>query len=283
MNKLVSVIITNYNYGEYIGTAIESALIQDYKPIEIIVVDDGSSDNSIEIISTYLPKIKLLQKVNGGVSSARNLGIENSLGSYVAFLDADDFWDKNKISQQIRNLEDSKTLLNYCGIRFFSENKTDIHFSEEKRDGNFYEYFLDYPSRTPFPPSSVLMSIELAQAVGEWDINLMRAAEDWDYFRRAAKFSDFSYTNQILVSHREHPYSLTSGPLRLYFRDNHKAYVKMLIEERDHLSPRDQRRLIRRFHYIFIKSFIKHTDLSACFILLRSIFRRTEFFYELEL
>lgn len=283
MNDLVSVIITNYNYGNYVAAAIESVIAQDYNALEIIVVDDGSTDNSIKIISSYLPKVNLVKKENGGVSSARNLGIVHATGKYIAYLDADDFWEPKKISKQIIVLIDSKSQLNYCGIKFIDEIRGEVASSKENRAGNFNDFFIHNPSRTPFPPSSVLMSMELVKLVGEWDINLKSAAEDWDYFRRAAKFSDFSCTDENLLTHREHSRSLTSGPKRLYFRDNHSAFLKMLKAERSSTDSKEQQRLIRIFLWDYIKSFMKQGDFRASFVLLKTLIWHKKLFYKIKL
>jgi glycosyltransferase involved in cell wall biosynthesis len=103
-NPLVSVLIANYNYAKYVGEAIESALKQTYSNLEIIVCDDGSKDNSCEVIETYVQKdsrVKLIRKQNGGVSSALNATYQESKGQIICFLDADDIWMKDKLQVMI--------------------------------------------------------------------------------------------------------------------------------------------------------------------------------------
>jgi len=101
INKLVSVIITNYNYEQYLSEAIESVLHQTYQHFELIIVDDGSKDNSAEIINKYVllhpEKIKVVVKENGGQGSAFNAGYRIAIGEVIAFLDADDYWYENKL------------------------------------------------------------------------------------------------------------------------------------------------------------------------------------------
>ena len=87
---LVSIVITNYNYGRYLRTAIDSALAQTYSPVEVIVVDDGSTDDSREVIESYEKRIVPIIKANGGHGSALNAGFAASRGEIVIFLDADD-------------------------------------------------------------------------------------------------------------------------------------------------------------------------------------------------
>jgi glycosyltransferase involved in cell wall biosynthesis len=98
---LVSVIIPNYNYAQYLSYTVESVLAQTYQNIEIIVVDDGSKDNSLEVLGRYKDRIIVIPQSNAGVAAARNTGIERSRGDYLAFLDADDIWKEDKIARQI--------------------------------------------------------------------------------------------------------------------------------------------------------------------------------------
>jgi glycosyltransferase involved in cell wall biosynthesis len=98
-NPKVTVLINNYNYGRYLDKAIESALQQTYKNTEILVVDDGSTDNSPEVMKRYGKFITPVFKSNGGQASAVNKGFDSITGDYVFFLDADDYWDINKIEK----------------------------------------------------------------------------------------------------------------------------------------------------------------------------------------
>jgi len=104
-NKLVSILINNYNYAQFLGQAIESALNQTYKNVEVIVVDDGSMDNSREIISSFSDRIKAIYKKNGGQASAFNTGFAASNGEFIFLLDADDLFDIQKIEKSIRFFE----------------------------------------------------------------------------------------------------------------------------------------------------------------------------------
>lgn len=101
---LVSVLVPNYNYSRYIGETLDSALRQTYPHFEVIVCDDGSKDNSCEIIETYVQKdsrIKLIRKPNGGVASALNVAYQESKGEIICLLDADDIWLENKLQKTV--------------------------------------------------------------------------------------------------------------------------------------------------------------------------------------
>ena len=100
-NPLVSVILPTYNRKWILKEAIDSVLAQDYEDFELIVVDDGSTDNTCEILDTYGQDIIVLRQANKGVSAARNRGIAEAGGQLVAFLDSDDLWLPRKLSRQV--------------------------------------------------------------------------------------------------------------------------------------------------------------------------------------
>lgn len=105
-NSLVSVIIPCYNQGHYLKESIGSVLAQTYQPIEIVVVDDGSTDNTYEIAKTY-PSVKYVYQENGGLSAARNTGIDNSMGDFLVFLDSDDWLLPEAIAVNIEHLQEN--------------------------------------------------------------------------------------------------------------------------------------------------------------------------------
>jgi|HubBroStandDraft_6_1064221.scaffolds.fasta_scaffold332022_2 glycosyltransferase involved in cell wall biosynthesis len=107
LNKSVSIIIDNYNYQDYVAAAIESALSQTYQPCEIIVVDDGSTDNSQDVIRSFGDKIKVIFKKNGGQASAFNTGFSASTGDIVCLLDSDDLFLPTKVSRIVEILNNS--------------------------------------------------------------------------------------------------------------------------------------------------------------------------------
>ena len=104
MKSLVSILINNYNYGRFVADAIDSALGQSYSNCEVIVVDDGSQDNSREVISRFGSRVKTVFKSNGGQSSAFNAGFAESSGDVICFLDSDDVFLPNKVEQAVEGL-----------------------------------------------------------------------------------------------------------------------------------------------------------------------------------
>ena len=257
VKDLVSVIIPNYNYAEYLQESIDSVLNQDYPAIEIIVVDDGSTDNSSCILESYGSKIKVLQISNSGAPTARNFGLMNAHGSYIAYLDSDDFWISTKITTQVKRIKETKTDLVYCQMAILETKSNFRTVSNESREGNFRHEFLRNPTKTPFPPSTVLMTRNLVARVGMWDTKFKSPAEDFDYFRRCAKFTDFSIADGVLVVHRNHAKSLTSSSLLKYYLDNRLGLIKLFADEYPDLSFLARRVSWIKLNLSYAKSFLK--------------------------
>lgn len=147
---LLSVIMPVYNAEKWVAESIQSILNQDYNNLELICIDDGSSDNSVEIIKRFQindNRVKLFEQKNSGVCSARNLGIENAKGDYIAFIDADDIALKNMYSCLINLLEKEQSDISFCAFtRFFPSGKqlttTEYSFDRLKNNPQDIKYFL---------------------------------------------------------------------------------------------------------------------------------------------
>jgi len=143
--KKISVIIPNYNYARYIEQAIESVLIQSYENVELIIVNNGSTDNSLEVLEKFGDKIHLIDQPNLGQSGARNSGLSLSSGELIAFLDADDFWEPNKLEMQISLMNDATQLV-YSGISPFKDPGGEkLQSVLPKYKGSCSKYFIDLP------------------------------------------------------------------------------------------------------------------------------------------
>ncbi|HBB32475.1 MAG TPA: glucosyl transferase [Cyanobacteria bacterium UBA8803] len=121
--KLVSIIIPVYNVEKYIAATVQSVLDQTYKNLELIIVDDGSPDKSIEICQQFTdPRIKIFRQGNRGVAGARNNGVRHAQGDYIAFLDADDLWSPDKLEKHVHHLETSPAVgVSYSYSAFIDE------------------------------------------------------------------------------------------------------------------------------------------------------------------
>lgn len=133
LNPLVSIIIPAYNAEKYIGFAVDSVLDQTYQKFEILIIDDGSQDNTRKIMEEYSKKddrIRLLyNEHNLGVAATRNKGIELAKGFYICFLDSDDMWVSTKIEEQIQVLEDMNADFVYTSYRMIDDNGNECYES----------------------------------------------------------------------------------------------------------------------------------------------------------
>lgn len=129
IKNLVSIITPCFNGSKYVAETIDSVLAQSYTQWEMIIVDDGSKDNSVDIIRSYMEKdnrIILIQQPNGGSANARNHGIREAQGQYIALLDADDLWEYNFLEEQIRFMKDKNTLCVYSSYQRIDEHSNII-------------------------------------------------------------------------------------------------------------------------------------------------------------
>ncbi len=134
--KLVSVIVPAYNIEDYIGRCLDSIISQTYKNLEIIVVDDGSRDHTGEILDNYAKKdrrIKVIHKENGGVSSARNKGIEAAEGDYIGFIDGDDFIEPEMYKILLDLLEEENADIAHCGYQMVFPDRVDYYHNTGKK------------------------------------------------------------------------------------------------------------------------------------------------------
>lgn len=216
-NPLVSIIIVTYNYEKYIRYAIESAMMQNYPNSEIIVVDDGSTDNTEGVISSYLDKITYIKKENGGVASARNVGVKASKGKYISFLDADDLWIHDKIQLQVNYMEHNKHIM-VCSGDTASFNEKEVFQKSMKKDLKVYEgkIFDKLLIQNFVINITTMIRKEVLEEVGLYDEEL-KIAEDYNlYLRIAMKNHSFGFIDKVLAKRRCHETNITSKVDRNY-------------------------------------------------------------------
>lgn len=262
-NDTVSVIIPNYNYANFVGQAIESVLNQTYENIEVVVVNNGSTDDSLEVLEKYKNEICIVDQENLGQSGARNAGLARATGRYIAFLDADDYWEPEKLETQIPLLSKSTGLI-YCGINGFSDNTQNIvSIWLPKFRGNCSSAFIEYPgvSIVLSGESTVVFSRWLLELVGGFDPHLNSAA-GWDFFRRCSKFTDFDFVPQPLANYRLHSTNMSNSSENS-IADMRRAYKKLFEDEQWDISPTIVRRTIRALEFSFFKTYIKNRNLGA--------------------
>lgn len=201
--KAVSVVIPTHNHARYLGEAIDSALAQTHSPLEVIVVDDGSTDETEEVLARYGNRIRTLRQRNQGVSAARNAGIAAASGDYLAFLDSDDLWHPRKLERQLALFAaDSSLGLVHCGVVTFGSSAETRQALEGMEGWVGQEILL--LDRTIIGPGSTLVVPRLvAEEVGAFDTRLM-VSEDWDFSYRVASRYKVGYADETLVFYRQH-------------------------------------------------------------------------------
>ena len=205
VKPLVSVIIPCYNAEKYIVETIQSVISQTYENLEIIVINDGSTDRSVELIQTIIdPRCKLISVENGGVSKARNIGIKASKGDFIAFLDADDLYQKTNIEEKIVFLQQhpSLALVHSFEEVFDSESKQIIEIAKGKK-GKVLNTLLSLKEKVIHSPSSVVIRRELLDKIGGFNEKLSTSA-DWEFWVRSAKQSSFGMLPKALTKYRIH-------------------------------------------------------------------------------
>ena len=259
-DKKVSVIIPNHNYARYVGEAIESVINQTYSNIEIVVVNNGSTDNSLEVLERFGDQINLVNQENLGQSGARKSGLLKATGDFIAFLDADDTWEPQKIEKQLL-LFSPTTELVYCGIgRFSGINKTRISTHLPRFRGSCATAFLRQPgvSVVLSGESTAIFTRGLLEKVGGFDPELNSAA-GWDFFRRCSKFTDFDFVPETLTNYRIHDSNMSNNALKT-IPDIRNAYKKLFEDKEWAISPKQSRRTIISLEYAFLKTHLKQRN-----------------------
>lgn len=268
---LVSVIIPAYNNANYLNATITSVLTQTYKNIEIIVIDDGSTDHTFEVLNLYVNSIKVIQSPNMGAAHARNLGLRVANGSLVAFLDSDDLWTTNKIEKQVSTLIEKDLDLVYCSGKEFDGSGNMLNTHKAKFSGNCYPYFSEFPTVAiiTLGCSTAVFKTELIKKSGLFDENFKGPAEDWDFFRRVCRYANVGFIEEELVQYRIHDKNISRSSAISYFEGNRMAISRMLSEDKT-LS---RLRVWFLFYLVFIKEAIKTLNSQLFASVLRSLFR----------
>lgn len=211
---MVSFVIPNYNHAGYLGDAIRSALAQTYANIEVIVVDDGSTDDSRTVATQFGERIRYMYQRNAGLSAARNTGVQAAHGEYIALLDADDLLEPAYAERLLTALAQVPGAEGaYCGFRFVDQNNEPLNRIEQRTvppealygsllNGNYWV------------PESLLARRDCYLASGEFDTSL-RACEDWDVWLRFSHRYRLVGIDDVLIRYRVVAGSMSSNPQRM--------------------------------------------------------------------
>lgn len=198
----VSVIIPTYNYGHFLPECVESVLGQTVLPDEIVIVDDGSTDNTPEVIRPYLsnPLIKYIRTENSGVSAARNTAITASTAEVIGLLDADDIWHRDKLELQLPLFSDPNVGVVYSGVESFGDGE--IVQSRTVRRLRREEMLWSLMQRSQIVTSSALVRRACFERVGMFPVKFSQSEDYHLWLRIAATGFDFDCVEQPLLKYR---------------------------------------------------------------------------------
>lgn len=197
-NFSVSVIVPTFNRADMIECALDSILSQTRKPEEIIVVDDGSNDETKSLLKNKYPQIIYIYQDNSGVSAARNAGIKKSKGNWVAFLDSDDSWHSNKLAKQINKLSEHQEFV-WCHTNetWYRNGVFLKQLKKHKKQGGYI-----YKECLPLcviSPSSSLIKKSVFSEIGLFDEQLP-ACEDYDMWLRISAIYPILFLEEALIN-----------------------------------------------------------------------------------
>lgn len=240
VNPLVTVIIPSYNHSKYVGQAIQSVFDQTYRNIELIVIDDGSSDDSVNIINALyynspIP-MQFIVKKNEGISKTLNLGLQKSSGGWIALLSSDNYFSPDKIEDQLalaNKLGNDYSCI-HCDATMIKENGEIIGntYARSLIPPMVHDCFLDFAfGKKRVIAPSVLIKAEVFQEIGLFDEALV--AEDFDFHLRLSRVYKYGFVDKPLLYDRHISTSLGRSPKR-WIHDG----IKALAKHRDILGSR---------------------------------------------
>ena len=253
-SPLITVIVVNYNYGRYLAECVDSVIAQTYPNMEIIVVDDGSTDNSLNILQSYNGKVFVLHQENKGVSAARNAGVLASNGEWVAFLDSDDTWQPEKLQRQSSCIEDSAVGMVFCAVEYMDDSGRHLGYTRPQLGSDVLAQLVTFTSPT-IAPSSAVVRRECLRDLGGFDEDLSTAADLDMWTRIAAKYKICAITTP-LVRYRRHSQSMQSN-LALFENDNYRVLTKVFSAPSCARVHHLRRRSLGRFYMILSGSYFK--------------------------
>ena len=226
---LVSVVIPNYNCAAFLPDALESVFAQTYPHVEILVVDDGSTDDSLQVLEQYADRVRVFRQPNGGVSAARNHGIRESRGELVAFLDADDLWNPEKLARQVPLFDRPEVGLVYCAVEYIDEAGKSLGTNRTGRRGRVLRSIALLEGTIVLAGgSTAVVRRECFDRAGGFDLEMSTAA-DWDMWRRVACHYEIDVVREPLMKYRLRPSSMHRN-IAVFEHDMLRGFASMFAD-----------------------------------------------------
>ena len=228
----ISVVIPSYNCAHYVTQAVDSALAQSVPVDEIIVVDNGSSDDTPQVLARYGDRVRYAFQPNRGISNARNRGISMARGELIAFLDADDVWLPEKLEKQLQCLAaNPEAGLVHTDILHWDDRTGELQHRPQGRERFVGRCKREFFWHCRVHTSSVLVTRRCLEAVGSFDESIPGGyAEDLDLFQRIARQFALAFVPEPLVHYRQHDHNATLNALRMA-ESNFYVYRRALMAD----------------------------------------------------
>lgn len=224
---LISVIILNYNHAPFLDSCINSVLNQSYRRVEILVVENGSTDSSMKVLEKFASSVTLITlKENVGQAEGRNLGIREAKGELIAFLDSDDLWKNHKLEVQQKLISSERQLVYSNATVRNSDFEYEIRSEYEGQCGRFF-FSPKMPAVVLCGESSALLTRDLLNKVGAFD-PILNSSSGWDFFRRCSEYTSFGLVNEPLVVYRIHEGNMSKS-LMSGASDRQTAFFKAMM------------------------------------------------------
>jgi glycosyltransferase involved in cell wall biosynthesis len=201
VKPLVSIIMPCYNGEVFLAEAVDSVLGQTLQDFELIVVDDGSTDGSSAVLARYGHRIGVIRQCNRGVSAARNAGIEAARGEFIAFLDADDYWEPEFLEAMVAGMADPRTAIAYCGWQNVGLGAGKPFVPPDYEGADKMHHLLRFASLWPI--HGILIRRSLMPAGLPFN-PAFPACEDYDLWLRIASFHRIQLVPRVLAYYRKH-------------------------------------------------------------------------------
>lgn len=256
----VSVIIPTYNRAASIERAVRSVLEQAYKHFELIVIDDGSTDRTKEILEQF-STIKYIYCKNGGVSKARNIGIEMAQGDWIAFLDSDDEWLPHKLEKQIAVIKEKEDTVCVHSDEIWVRNGVRVNQMKKHKKGGG-EQFIPSLALCLISPSTVILKKEIFKKIGPFREDFP-VCEDYDLWLKLTSLYSVEYVDEVLIKKYGGHEDQLSRKLKAMDFYRIKA-IDWILEHRNlsELYQKEATSVLVKKAEILIKGYKKHNNLS---------------------
>jgi glycosyltransferase involved in cell wall biosynthesis len=278
MRPAVSIIIPTHNYARFLSEAVESVLGQTFSDFELIIVDDGSTDDTADVVNTFLrdQRVRYIHQDKRGPSAARNAGIRAARGEFIALLDADDVWLPSKIEKQLRLIGESADVgLVYCLAENVDEKGEALpHVPMPHMEQAAYKDLLYFPLTLP---SCVLTRKRIFDEVGLFDETLT-SIEDTNMWIRILRYHKSAYVNEVLVKIRKHMKSSQTDLANM--ERNLLLHVQKCIEMFPELEQDRQEAYFQIYKGLMYLAYMYNKKKEMLIYYTKAGWRRPSFYYE---